>query len=46
MINEDAAGELMSFNGHIKLGGYLVEAGKNPAETLWATINQIMGIFK
>ena len=46
LINEDAASELISLNQHMKQGGYLIEAGEKPADTLSAVIDQIMAIFK
>ncbi len=30
LINEDNASELMSFNQHTNMGGYLIEAGEDP----------------
>ena len=46
MINEDAAGELISFNQHTKNGGYMIEAGDDPAGTLGTVIDSIMSLFK
>ena len=46
LINEDAAGELISFNQHTKQGGYLIEAGEDQAGTLNTVIDEIMGMFK
>ncbi len=47
MINEDdAVSELISFNQHTKLGGYMIEAGDDPAGTLSTVIDEIMAIFK
>lgn len=46
LINEDEASKLISFNQHTKNGGYLVEGGENPSDTLSAVINKIMAIFK
>ena len=37
LINEDTAGELQVFNHHTKQGGYMVEAGEDPATTLTNT---------
>lgn len=46
LINEDKAGELISFNQHTKQGGYLIEAGDDPSSTLNAAIEWIMALFK
>jgi len=49
MINEDEAGELVSFNQHTKQGGYLIKEGANSQETqslLTAVIDYIMALFK
>jgi OmcA/MtrC family decaheme c-type cytochrome len=46
LINEDAAGELTMFNLHTQNGGYLIDAGEDPATTLGTTIDEIMAIFK
>jgi hypothetical protein len=46
MIKEDDFGELIAFNQHTKLGGYLVEAGEDAVGTLQAVIDQIMSIFE
>ena len=49
MINEDEAGELVSFNQHTKQGGYLIEEGADSQETeslLMAVIDYIMALFK
>ncbi|MGE5223293.1 MAG: multiheme c-type cytochrome, partial [Omnitrophica WOR_2 bacterium] len=46
IINEDSAGELVTFNQHTKQGGYLVEAGKDATTTLNDVISQIMAYFK
>lgn len=46
LINEDAVGELISFNQHTKQGGYLIEAGDDPTSTLTAAIDWIMALFK
>lgn len=45
-INEDAVGELVSFNVHTQNGGYLVEAGENPVDTLMKVMDEVMGAFK
>ncbi len=45
LINEDEAGELISFNQHTKQGGYLIEAGEDDVGTLNAVIDEIMAIF-
>ena len=46
LINEDAYGELVAFNKHITQGGYMIEAGEKPADTLQSVIDQVMGLFK
>ena len=46
VCSEDAAGELLSFNQHVKNGGYMVPAGDVPADTLMSIINEIMANFK
>jgi OmcA/MtrC family decaheme c-type cytochrome len=46
LINEDSYGGLVAFNQHIKQGGYLVEAGEAPADTLAAEFARIMAFFK
>jgi len=46
LINEDEAGELISFNQHTKNGGYLVEGGEDADGTLMAVIDEIMAFFK
>jgi len=49
LINEDEAGELVSFNQHTKQGGYLIKEGANSEETaslLTAVIDYIMVLFK
>jgi hypothetical protein len=46
LINEDAASELISFTQHIKQGGYVVEAGKDPVGDLNVIIKEMMAIFK
>ena len=46
LINEDEASELISFNQHTNLGGYLIEAGDDDVATLLDVIDQIMAIFK
>ncbi len=48
LINEDEAGELVSFNQHTKQGGYLIEEGADSQETqglLMAVIDYIMALF-
>ncbi|HEX9116875.1 MAG TPA: hypothetical protein VGA61_12470 [Anaerolineae bacterium] len=45
-INEDKAGGLAVVNRHMSEGGYLVEAGDKPADTLDSVINKVMGMFK
>ncbi|MEZ4661821.1 MAG: hypothetical protein R2911_30095 [Caldilineaceae bacterium] len=45
LINEDKAGDLISFNQHTKQGGYLIEAGEDPGSTLSTVIEKIMSIF-
>jgi len=49
LINEDEAGELISFNQHTKQGGYLIEGGADNQETqglLMTVIDYIMALFK
>ena len=49
LINEDEAGELVSFNQHTKQGGYLIKEGADSQETeslLMAVIDYIMALFK
>ena len=46
MIKEDDFGDLIAFNQHTKLGGYLIEAGDDAVATLQAVIDQIMSIFE
>jgi OmcA/MtrC family decaheme c-type cytochrome len=49
MINEDEAGELVSFNQHTKQGGYLIEAPASSEETqslLTTVFDYIMALFK
>lgn len=49
LINEDKAGELVSFNQHTKQGGYLIEEGASSQETqdlLMTVIYYIMALFK
>jgi OmcA/MtrC family decaheme c-type cytochrome len=49
LINEDEAGELVSFNQHTKQGGYLIPAPADSEETqslLMTVIDYIMGLFK
>jgi len=46
LINEDEAGELISFNQHTKQGGYLTEGGDDPASLLEQVIDYIMGLFR
>ncbi|MFC1765311.1 hypothetical protein ACFL6U_24970 [Planctomycetota bacterium] len=46
MINEDEAGELVSFNQHTKQGGYLVEGGDDYPSVLDEVIDYIMALFK
>ncbi len=48
MINEDKAGELISFNQHTKQGGYLIKEGADSDETqgiLMMVIDYIMALF-
>jgi OmcA/MtrC family decaheme c-type cytochrome len=46
LINEDAAGGLVSFNQHTKQGGYLIEGGEDASSTLLTVIEDIMAMFK
>ena len=48
LINEDEAGELVSFNQHTKQGGYFIEEGSDDQETqglLMTVIDYIMALF-
>jgi OmcA/MtrC family decaheme c-type cytochrome len=46
LVKEDAVSELLSFNQHTAEGGYLIEAGDDPAAKLLEVINAIMANFK
>jgi hypothetical protein len=46
MINDDEAGELISFNQHVRMGGYLIEGGSDYPDTLLTTIDEVMAYFK
>lgn len=46
LINEDEVSKLISFNQHTKQGGYLIEAGEDPVDTLNTVIDTIMALFK
>lgn len=46
LINEDAAGDLVSFNQHTKQGGYLIEGGEDADNVLLGVIDDIMALFK
>ncbi len=49
LINEDEAGELVSFNQHTKQGGYLIEQDADSQKTqslLTTVIDYIMALFK
>lgn len=46
LIKEDEASELISLNQHMKQGGYLIEGGETPSDTLSAVIEEVMTIFK
>jgi OmcA/MtrC family decaheme c-type cytochrome len=45
LINEDKYGDLVSFNIHTTQGGYMVEAGEKPADTLNQVIEKLMSYF-
>jgi hypothetical protein len=45
LINEDAAGELASFNQHTAMGGYLVEPGTDTT-LLYQAVDKIMSMFE
>ncbi len=45
MINHDDAGELISFNQHTKMGGYLIEVGDDVQSSIRTAIDKIMAIF-
>jgi hypothetical protein len=46
LLNEDAYGDLVALNVHMKQGGYVVEAGEKPAVTVMDTITKIMEFYK
>jgi hypothetical protein len=46
LINEDSAGELVSFLQHTKQGGYLIPTGSNAVATLDNVIKTIFAYFK
>jgi hypothetical protein len=46
LINEDAAGQLVAFNQHVKQGGFLIEGGTNITATLNTAISNVMALFK
>jgi len=46
LINKDSAGGLAVLNQHLSQGGYVVEAGDDPAGTLNGVIEKIMALFK
>ena len=45
-INEDSYGGLVAFNQHMVQGGYMIEAGETPGETLAKEFERIMEFFK
>jgi hypothetical protein len=45
LIKEDKAGEFAILKQHMQQGGYLVEAGEQPAETLQTVIDEMMALF-
>ncbi len=45
-INADEAGTLRMLNQHFQMGGYLVDATKNPAQTVMTKINEVMALFQ
>ncbi len=45
LIKEDDASALISLNQHMKQGGYIIEAGEKPVETLNAVTEEIMSLF-
>lgn len=45
-INTDSKGEFLMITDHFKSGGYFVEAGDKPLDTLMTEIKRVMGIFK
>jgi OmcA/MtrC family decaheme c-type cytochrome len=45
LINEDAAGELASFNQHTAMGGYLVDPGTDTS-LVYKAIDKIMTLFE
>ncbi|UCH60162.1 MAG: hypothetical protein JSV61_01450 [Anaerolineales bacterium] len=46
MIKEDEFSELISFNQHVKQGGYLIEGGEDASSTLMDIIYEIMALFQ
>jgi hypothetical protein len=46
LINEDAVGELIPLDWHMKQGGYLIEAGEDDVATLEAVIQEVMALFQ
>jgi OmcA/MtrC family decaheme c-type cytochrome len=46
LIKEDSADGLAAFNLHMAQGGYMVEAGEKPGDTLNTIIGKIMAFFK
>jgi OmcA/MtrC family decaheme c-type cytochrome len=46
MINEDDVNELVSFNQHVRMGGYLIEAPDDYTADIMNTIDEIMANFK
>jgi OmcA/MtrC family decaheme c-type cytochrome len=46
MINADNVSELQSFFQHTEMGGYLVEAGETPLDTLTTTFEEIRSYFE
>jgi OmcA/MtrC family decaheme c-type cytochrome len=46
LINEDAASELISFNQHVKNGGYLIDASEDDGSLLLTVFDEIMALFE
>jgi hypothetical protein len=46
LINQDSVGWFAMLNQHLSQGGYTVEVGDKPADTLMGVIKQMMSMFK
>jgi hypothetical protein len=45
LINEDKYGDLVAQNIHTTDGGYMIEAGEKPVDTLNQVIEKLMSYF-